>query len=146
MPIIQFFLSIFLNWLRQGGLVMFSLPALCLWGEFCNLLLVNAAHLPGPLGALGVGCVTWGLILTLLLHLSPTLSHIILGKKISFREFYKCELSCIIVGIWIYQLKVEPKIFFSLYFKLNFGSIQLTSTSWGCCTVSHSDSYSVEQT
>ena len=36
---------------------MYSLPALCLRGEFCDLLLVNAADLPGPLGALGVGGV-----------------------------------------------------------------------------------------
>ena len=57
---------------------MFSLPALCLWGEFCNLLLVDAADLPGPLGALGVGGVSRGLILTLLLNLSGALDDIVL--------------------------------------------------------------------
>ena len=53
---------------------MVSLPALCLRGKFCNLLLVDAADLPSS-------------------HFSPTLSHIILGKEDFFRELYKCELS-----------------------------------------------------
>ena len=56
-------------------------PALGLRGELGDLLLVEAAHLPGPLGALGVGGVARGLVLALLLPLSPTLSHIILESR-----------------------------------------------------------------
>merc|ERR1712088_1208341 len=41
-------------------------------------LLGDAAHLPGPLGALGVGGVSRGLVLTLLLNLSVALNHIVL--------------------------------------------------------------------
>ena len=57
------------------------LPALGLGCELGDLLLVEAAHLPGPLGALGVRGVAGGLVLALLLHLSPTLSHVILGSR-----------------------------------------------------------------
>lgn len=45
-----------------------------------NLLLGDAAHLSGPLGALGVGGVAGGLILTLLLDLSSALHNIILNN------------------------------------------------------------------
>ena len=51
------------------------------WGELLDILLGDAAHLLGPLGALGVGGVAARLILALLLHLSPTLSHIILRSR-----------------------------------------------------------------
>merc|ERR1712055_936463 len=42
------------------------------WGVLLHRLLLNSAHLLGPLGALGVGGVSRGLILTPLLNLSPT--------------------------------------------------------------------------
>ena len=63
------------------GMFQNLIPALGLRSEFCDLLPADVAHLPGPLGALGVGGVARGLVLTLLLHLSPTLSHVILGKE-----------------------------------------------------------------
>ena len=97
--------------------MLVCVPALGLRGELGDLLLVEAADLPGPLGALGVGGVARGLVLALLLHLSPTLSHIILVPL----EHLELKILCLV-------------------------KILLTSTSWGCCTVSHSDSYSVEQT
>merc|ERR1712106_24359 len=43
-----------------------------------HVLLGDGAHLLGPLGALGVGGVSCGLVLTLLLHLSSALNHVIL--------------------------------------------------------------------
>merc|ERR1712088_49018 len=42
-------------------------------------LLGDTAHLPGPLGALGVGGVSRGLVLTLLLNLSGALNDIVLN-------------------------------------------------------------------
>merc|ERR1719458_470249 len=47
-------------------------------GVLLHLLLGHAADLPGPLGALGVGGVSRGLILTLLLHLSGALDDVVL--------------------------------------------------------------------
>merc|ERR1711863_79292 len=47
-------------------------------GVLLHVLLGDAAHLPRPLGALGVGGVAGGLVLALLLHLSPALNHVIL--------------------------------------------------------------------
>merc|ERR1711990_220455 len=47
-------------------------------GVLLHLLLGDAANLPGPLGALGVGGVSRGLVLTLLLNLSGALNHIVL--------------------------------------------------------------------
>ena len=47
-------------------------------GELLDLLLGDAAHLLGPLGALGVGGVSGGLVLALLLNLSSALDNIIL--------------------------------------------------------------------
>merc|ERR1719507_2528709 len=47
-------------------------------GELLHLLLGDTAHLPRPLGALGVGGVAGGLVLALLLHLSPALHHVVL--------------------------------------------------------------------
>ena len=68
------------------------LPALGLRGELGDLFLVEAAHLPGPLGALGVGGVARGLVLALLLQLSPTLSHIILESRArTWRPSMSCQ-------------------------------------------------------
>jgi len=47
-------------------------------GVLLDILLGDRADLLGPLGALGVGGVARGLILTLLLDLSPALDHIVL--------------------------------------------------------------------
>merc|ERR1719489_95366 len=47
-------------------------------GVLLHWLLGDAAHLPGPLGALGVGGVSRGLVLTLLLNLSSALNHVVL--------------------------------------------------------------------
>ena len=47
-------------------------------GVLLHWLLGDTAHLPGPLGALGVGGVAGGLVLALLLHLSPALHHVVL--------------------------------------------------------------------
>merc|ERR1711863_143305 len=47
-------------------------------GVLLHVLLGDTAHLPRPLGALGVGGVTGGLVLALLLHLSPALHHVVL--------------------------------------------------------------------
>ena len=47
-------------------------------GVLLHVLLGDAAHLPRPLGALGVGGVAGGLVLALLLHLSPALHHVVL--------------------------------------------------------------------
>merc|ERR1712106_1228106 len=49
------------------------------WGVLLNLLLGDRADLLGPLGALGVGGVSRGFILTLLLNLSCALNNIILN-------------------------------------------------------------------
>merc|ERR1712002_438066 len=49
------------------------------WGVLCHRLLLHRAHLLGPLGALGVGGVARGLVLTLLLNLSGTSDNIILN-------------------------------------------------------------------
>ena len=46
-------------------------------GELLDILLGDAAHLPGHLGALGAGGVAGGLRLTLLLHLGPALNNVI---------------------------------------------------------------------
>ena len=46
-------------------------------GEFLDILLGDAAHLPGPLGALGAGGVAGRLRRTLLLHLSSALNNVI---------------------------------------------------------------------
>ena len=48
------------------------------WGELLYILLGDAAHLLGPLVALGVGGVAGGLVLTLLLNLSLAPYHVIL--------------------------------------------------------------------
>merc|ERR1711863_258362 len=47
-------------------------------GVLLHVLLGDTAHLPRPLGALGVGGVAGGLVLSLLLHLSPALHHVVL--------------------------------------------------------------------
>merc|ERR1711863_34702 len=47
-------------------------------GVLLHVLLEDTAHLPRPLGALGVGGVAGGLVLALLLHLSPALHHVVL--------------------------------------------------------------------
>ena len=47
-------------------------------GVLLHVLLGDTAHLPRPLGALGVGGVAGGLVLALLLHLSPALHHVVL--------------------------------------------------------------------
>ena len=47
-------------------------------GVLLHWLLGDTAHLPGPLGALGVGGVSRGLVLTLLLNLSGAFNHIVL--------------------------------------------------------------------
>merc|ERR1711863_187465 len=47
-------------------------------GVLLDVLLGDTAHLPRPLGALGVGGVAGGLVLTLLLNLSPALHHVVL--------------------------------------------------------------------
>merc|ERR1719234_281987 len=47
-------------------------------GVLLHWLLGHAADLPGPLGALGVGGVSRGLVLTLLLNLSGALNHVVL--------------------------------------------------------------------
>merc|ERR1711913_117403 len=47
-------------------------------GVLLHVLLGDTALLPRPLGALGVGGVAGGLVLALLLHLSPALHHVIL--------------------------------------------------------------------
>jgi len=47
-------------------------------GVLLHLLLGDAAHLLGPLGALGVGGVSGGLVLALLLNLSSALNNVIL--------------------------------------------------------------------
>merc|ERR1711970_534173 len=46
-------------------------------GVLLHFLLVDVAHLPGPLGALGEGGVTAGLIITLLILDGLTLNHVI---------------------------------------------------------------------
>ena len=46
-------------------------------GELLDILLGDAAHLPGPLGALGAGGVAGRLRRTLLLHLSSALNYVI---------------------------------------------------------------------
>jgi len=48
-------------------------------GVLLHILLGDRAHLLGPLGALGVGCVSRGFILTLFLNLGPALNNIILN-------------------------------------------------------------------
>merc|ERR1711970_570712 len=48
-------------------------------GVLLHILLGDRTHLLGPLGALGVGSVSRGFILTLLLNLSPALNNIILN-------------------------------------------------------------------
>merc|ERR1719397_2443420 len=48
-------------------------------GVLLHWLLGDRANLPGPLGALGVGGVSRGLVLTLLLNLSGALNHIVLN-------------------------------------------------------------------
>ena len=48
------------------------------WGELLDILLGDAAHLLGPLVALGVGGVSGGLVLALLLNLGLAPYHIIL--------------------------------------------------------------------
>merc|ERR1712173_382396 len=48
-------------------------------GVLLHILLGDRAHLLGPLGALGVGSVSRGFVLTLLLNLSPALNNIILN-------------------------------------------------------------------
>merc|ERR1719180_170798 len=47
-------------------------------GVLLHWLLGDTADLPGPLGALGVGGVSRGLVLTLLLNLSGALNHVVL--------------------------------------------------------------------
>ena len=42
------------------------------------LFMSERLYPPGPLGALGVGCVAAGLILALLLDLGPALHHVVL--------------------------------------------------------------------
>merc|ERR1719180_403789 len=54
------------------------LGASCDGGVLLNWLLGHGADLLGPLGALGVGGVAAGVVLTLLLPLSPALDHIVL--------------------------------------------------------------------
>merc|ERR1719250_575922 len=49
------------------------------WSEFLDRFLLNSAHLLGPLGALSVGGVARGFILTFLLNLSLALNNIILN-------------------------------------------------------------------
>merc|ERR1712183_193254 len=47
-------------------------------GVLLHLLLGHAAHLPGPLGALGVGSVSRGLVLALLFNLGGALNDVVL--------------------------------------------------------------------
>merc|ERR1719180_255789 len=54
------------------------LGASCDGGVLLNWLLGHGADLLGPLGALGVGGVAAGVVLTLLLHLSPAGDDIVL--------------------------------------------------------------------
>merc|ERR1719481_457814 len=126
-------------------------------------LLRDSTHLLGPLGTLGIGCVSRGLILTLLLHLSLTLNNIILNlmylllgpalglilcstdfRTLNITVLYKrssANLDSLIKGnLLIFNETAFPKVFFALLLllRLKVGDIcSVTPLVIGVITLHH---------